>query len=100
LIYFSDDAPEGLTNSLQAFPNANKVSWPQTLNAIQLSGEKLGLIASSTPFITGRPFTLFENKRIHSTGAVGIALMGEHSQLGITFPEGLNPITSQLTITR
>ncbi|ELU40699.1 hypothetical protein AG1IA_05267 [Rhizoctonia solani AG-1 IA] len=35
---------------------------------------QLGLIGSSTPFITGRPFTLFEGTSVVSDGAVGVAL--------------------------
>ncbi|PVF97624.1 hypothetical protein CPB86DRAFT_759770 [Serendipita vermifera] len=59
LLYLSDDAPEGLETSLSYFfPHASK----------------LGLIASSTPFITGRPFTLYHNGSFHSSGALGIAL--------------------------
>jgi hypothetical protein len=38
------------------------------------SRRKLGLIATSTPFITGRPVTLFHNQNIYDSGAVGIAL--------------------------
>ncbi|KAG6377204.1 hypothetical protein JVT61DRAFT_1257 [Boletus reticuloceps] len=59
IIYFSDKSPEGLATVLESvFPQANKLS----------------LIASSTPFITGRPVTLFYNGSILSSGAVGIAL--------------------------
>ena len=36
---------------------------------------QMGLIASSTPFINGRPFTLFFNDEIHSSGAVGVATL-------------------------
>lgn len=35
---------------------------------------QIGLIASPTPFATGRPHTLFSGKDIHSEGAVGIAI--------------------------
>ncbi|RUS23240.1 hypothetical protein BC937DRAFT_90187 [Endogone sp. FLAS-F59071] len=38
---------------------------------------KLGLIATSTPFITGRPYTLFHNARVLSGGVVGFAVTEE-----------------------
>lgn len=41
---------------------------------------QLGLLASSTPFVTGRPFTLIHNDHIHSDGAVGFALSSPSSR--------------------
>ncbi|KAG8806752.1 hypothetical protein FRC17_004828, partial [Serendipita sp. 399] len=61
LLFFTDDASQGLSASLNHH-------FPETA--------KLGLFASSTPFITGRPFTLFESESIHSDGAVGVAIVG------------------------
>ncbi|KAH7885163.1 hypothetical protein F5I97DRAFT_1340042 [Phlebopus sp. FC_14] len=59
IVYFSDKSPQGIASVLEgAFPSANKLS----------------LIASSTPFLTGRPVTLFHNGQVHSDGAVGVAL--------------------------
>jgi hypothetical protein len=102
VIYLSDDAPEGLSNSLQALQNANKVGTILWLlrPSVEVSWPKLGLIASSTPFITGRPFTLFSNNNVYSSGAVGIALTDDVSKLHVGFPAGLKPFTSRLTITR
>lgn len=34
---------------------------------------KLGLLTESTPFLTNRPYTLFENESVHESGAVGLA---------------------------
>ncbi|KAG8806764.1 hypothetical protein FRC17_004821, partial [Serendipita sp. 399] len=68
LLFFTDDASQGLSASLNHhFPETAKAS-----NHLHL----LGLFASSTPFITGRPFTLFESESIHSDGAVGVAIVG------------------------
>ncbi|KAG8729042.1 hypothetical protein FRC11_009635, partial [Ceratobasidium sp. 423] len=62
--YLSDGKPEGLLDSLHRyFPTSSQ----------------LGLIGSSTPFITGRPFTLFKGTNIFSDGAVGIALLDQSS---------------------
>ncbi|KAI9000848.1 hypothetical protein BD414DRAFT_472912 [Trametes punicea] len=83
VLYFSDNAPEGLSSALSKF----------------FSATKLGLVGTSTPFITGRPYTLFYNDSIHSDGAVGICLStpirnSPHS----AFP-GLEPITRPLIVT-
>ncbi|KZT28816.1 hypothetical protein NEOLEDRAFT_1129049 [Neolentinus lepideus HHB14362 ss-1] len=81
--YLSDSSPEGLSNALNDFPSANK----------------LGLIASSTPFLTGRPFTLFRNGEIHSDGAVGIATTKHSTASNVEF-HGLRAITDVHQITR
>jgi len=87
VVYLSDTSPEGLQNSLSAhLPEASK----------------LGLIASSTPFVTGRPVTLFHNDRIYSDGAVGLALTKTttpRAKLKIGFPK-LKALTPPLTVTR
>ena len=107
VIYFSDNAPEGLSNSLASLRHATKVSRLRLRNwvILRLKEEKnhtfkLGLIASSTPFITGRPVTLFRNENVHSSGAVGFALTGGTAPKShIEFP-GLKSITPPLIITR
>ncbi|EGN98144.1 hypothetical protein SERLA73DRAFT_74375 [Serpula lacrymans var. lacrymans S7.3] len=87
LIYISDTAPEGISNCLDNFPNATK----------------LGLIASWTPFVTGRPVTLFHDKNIYSSGAVGIALTNREGAstptVGVKF-SGLTSLTPVLKVTR
>ncbi|KDQ62165.1 hypothetical protein JAAARDRAFT_189527 [Jaapia argillacea MUCL 33604] len=83
VIFLSDSAPEGISNSLSAFPHATK----------------LGLLASSTPFITGRPVTLFHNKNIYSSGAVGLALHGGSAPAVDAHFHGLQPVSSTLTVT-
>ena len=61
---------------------------------------KLGLFCSSTPFVTGRPYTLIFNGSVTSSGAVGIALSaGRHPTLQTAFP-GLRAITPPLKVTR
>ncbi|KAI0316657.1 hypothetical protein OF83DRAFT_1059991 [Amylostereum chailletii] len=88
VLMLTDNAPQGLNNALSVFPNATK----------------LGMIAASTPFVTGRPYTLFHNTSVYSSGAVGIAL-SHHSSVDIPphlrtdFP-GLTPMTDVLTVTR
>ena len=56
-------------------------------------------MASSTPFVTGRPFTLFYNNEIHSSGAVGICLDAPAPpKENIVFP-ALKAITRHYKIT-
>ncbi|KAG5640653.1 hypothetical protein DXG03_007655 [Asterophora parasitica] len=94
ILYLTDSAPEGLHNSLRSFPYATR----------------LGLTASSTPFTTGRPFTLFHNSRIYSSGGVGLALLRSpytyHDPLAHTpatvrpsFP-GLNPLGQPMRVSQ
>ncbi|KAJ3529238.1 hypothetical protein NM688_g7881 [Phlebia brevispora] len=84
VLYISDNAPEGLASYLAStFPRA----------------DQLGLIASSTPFVTGRPFTLFHNKDILSSGAVGLCLTAaEHPEALIDYPD-MEQVTADLTVT-
>lgn len=60
----------------------------------------MGMICSSTPFITGRPFTMFFNDRVYSDGAVGAAISGVSHRFHVDFPANLQPITPELIITR
>ncbi|KAI0298130.1 hypothetical protein B0F90DRAFT_830891 [Multifurca ochricompacta] len=84
IITLTDNAAQGLNQSLSSFPNATK----------------LGLFASSTPFVTGRPFTLIHNGSVKSSGAVGIALSaGPRPALRTTFP-GLHAITKPMEVTQ
>ncbi|RPD66989.1 hypothetical protein L226DRAFT_477042 [Lentinus tigrinus ALCF2SS1-7] len=83
ILYLSDNAPEGLNSVLSRFSSASK----------------LGLIATSTPFVTGRPYTLFYNDSIHSDGAVGICLSsGPCSSAWSEYP-GLEAITRPMIVT-
>ncbi|PBK69330.1 hypothetical protein ARMSODRAFT_1018757 [Armillaria solidipes] len=84
LIYFSDAAPEGLRSSFHAnFPAASK----------------LGLVPTSTPFITGRPVTLFQNQRIWDSGAVGVALTNAKNVRSTLDYHGLVSLSSVMTVT-
>lgn len=61
---------------------------------------QLGLLASSTPFVTGRPVTLFHNQKVYETGAVGFAMKGElESRSRIEF-RSVVPISGPMTVTR
>ncbi|QRV90191.1 hypothetical protein RhiJN_18209 [Ceratobasidium sp. AG-Ba] len=83
--YLSDNAPEGLMQSLHRhFPNAGQ----------------LGLIASSTPFITGRPFTLFKRSKIFADGAVGLALFHQGKQEHDIVFENLEAFSPILEVTQ
>jgi hypothetical protein len=61
---------------------------------------KLGLFASSTPFVTGRPYTLIFNGSVKSSGAVGLALTAGPRPVSQTAFPGLHAITMPLKVTR
>ncbi|KZT31892.1 hypothetical protein SISSUDRAFT_1067368 [Sistotremastrum suecicum HHB10207 ss-3] len=87
LIYLNDGPNESLSRALQT-------SFP--------ASHQMALHASSTPFLTGRPYTLFQDRsRIFSQGAVGIALGNLASPQGRTSHfEGFQPIGTPNTVTR
>lgn len=61
---------------------------------------QFGLVSSSTPFLTGRPFTLFHNTNILSSGAVGLCLHSSgNPDWGIDFPPELHQLTDDLEVT-
>ena len=63
-----------------------------------LTVPQLGLIGTPTPFITGRPVTLFHNGKIHDFGAVGVALSsGKVSRVDYI---GVKTLSKPMTITR
>ncbi|KAJ1307699.1 hypothetical protein OPQ81_001788 [Rhizoctonia solani] len=83
--YLSDGKPEGLLDSLyRHFPSASQ----------------LGLIGSSTPFVTGRPFTLFKGASIFSDGAVGIALLDRNPQDTTISFENIQAVSEPMEVTQ
>ncbi|KZS93597.1 hypothetical protein SISNIDRAFT_410885 [Sistotremastrum niveocremeum HHB9708] len=87
LIYLNDGPNESLSRALQtSFPTSHQMA----------------LHGSSTPFLTGRPYTLFQDgSRIFSQGAVGIALRNLASPQGRTSHfEGFQPIGTPNAVTR
>ncbi|PCH40338.1 hypothetical protein WOLCODRAFT_131359 [Wolfiporia cocos MD-104 SS10] len=84
VVFLSDGAPEGLCTALQAFPSAHK----------------LGLVASSTPFVTGRPYTLFHGKSVHSSGAVGLCLSSPTRPRGRLSLPKTQALTEPLVVTQ
>ncbi|KAF8604551.1 hypothetical protein BDV93DRAFT_471477 [Ceratobasidium sp. AG-I] len=84
-VYLSDGAPEGLSDSLHRhFPTASQS----------------GLIASSTPFVTGRPFTLFKGASIFSDGAVGLALFDHKAHKSNTTFKNIRPVSALMEVTQ
>lgn len=62
---------------------------------------QIGMVAHSTPFLTGRPYTLFYGREIVSSGAVGLCIHpgdSHRSSVAVQFPD-LRPVTPVLTIT-
>lgn len=60
---------------------------------------QIGLLASPTPFLTGRPYTLFRGREIFSSGAVGLCLTSRETRFDVELPH-LTAITGSLTVTK
>ncbi|KAF8468475.1 hypothetical protein JB92DRAFT_1998068 [Gautieria morchelliformis] len=73
--------------------------WGRSLSHIP-KADKLGLIASSTPFITGRPFTLFYDDRIYSSGAVGVGLRLPRRPTSTVNFHGLVPLSDPMKVSK
>ncbi|KAI9436565.1 hypothetical protein H4582DRAFT_398424 [Lactarius indigo] len=84
IITLTDNAPQGLNHALSSFTHATQ----------------LGLLASSTPFVTGRPYTIISNGSVKSSGAVGLALSAGPRPVSQTAFPGLRAITAPLTVTQ
>lgn len=59
------------------------------------------MVAHPTPFLTGRPFTMFYNGNILSSGAVGLCIRPSTNytaSVSVKFPD-LSPVTPVLTVT-
>ncbi|KAI0265603.1 hypothetical protein BC834DRAFT_924224 [Gloeopeniophorella convolvens] len=84
IISLTDNAPQGFNQALSSFHNANK----------------LGLFASSTPFVTGRPFTLIHDDAVYSSGAVGVALSASPRPALQTSFIGLRAMSAPLMVTQ
>lgn len=60
--------------------------------------EQIGLIASTTVFVTGRPNTLFQDDQVFSSGTVGIVLnQTRFSHFKLNY-SALRPISQQLRV--
>ncbi|KAI0638353.1 hypothetical protein C8Q77DRAFT_1090700 [Trametes polyzona] len=83
VLYFTDNAPEGLVSSISRFGSATK----------------LGMVGTSTPFVTGSPYTLFHNDRIYSDGAVGLCLTSPRRPAPYSAYPALESITRPMIVT-
>ncbi|KAJ1982343.1 hypothetical protein H4R33_005044 [Dimargaris cristalligena] len=85
-ILFSDDEPHQFLDVLNSH-------FPASMKA--------GVIGSSTPFINGRPFTLFDRTGLYSSGMCGVAIpkFSSHLTSHVKY-EQLVPVGDPLIITR
>lgn len=59
---------------------------------------QLGLVSAPTPFLTGRPHTLFHNGTAYSTGSVGVALSVAPADEEVVY--GIAPLDKEYTVSR
>ncbi|KAI8330116.1 hypothetical protein BC941DRAFT_475883 [Chlamydoabsidia padenii] len=87
ILMASDHEPDQVLQSLdQTYPNT----------------PKLGVIAASTPFVTGSPYTLFYQDQVMNAGMVGFAAYSSPSlisSISVRYPY-LEPLGPQFAITR
>jgi hypothetical protein len=59
-------------------------------------------MAAANPFITGRPFTLFQDGKFYSEGAIGVAFTGENDMIVSTDASNLETLAGSpsMTVTR
>ncbi|ORX38487.1 hypothetical protein BD324DRAFT_621048 [Kockovaella imperatae] len=69
----------------------------QAINGAVPSASAVGLMTAQTPFITGRPHTLFHNGQILSSGSVGIAI---EEKLSTDIDYRLEPLTEVFPVSR
>ncbi|KAJ3260275.1 hypothetical protein HK103_000910 [Boothiomyces macroporosus] len=62
-----------------------------------ITGKRIGLVGSRTPFLNGNPFTLFYNNKVKTGGSVGI-VYDNSNEINVT--HRLNPISKEFTITK
>jgi small ligand-binding sensory domain FIST len=60
---------------------------------------QLGMISASTPFFSGRPFSLIYNGEWHSTGAVGVRIYTKAIDMKYTIPSGFKPMGQPMMVT-
>jgi hypothetical protein len=95
MVLLTDGTPNPLLRSLEAmYPESSRVC-PHS-NKEAETDDQIGIVSAPTPFITGRPHTLFHNAKTYSSGAVGISLPNQY-KTEITYP--LKPLTDRLKIT-
>ncbi|ORZ29627.1 hypothetical protein BCR44DRAFT_1056814 [Catenaria anguillulae PL171] len=81
------------SSSTTAFPRALDAAFPGVRNMI-------GIVAGPTPFVTGKPFTLFaDDGEVKESGFVGAALVRGTSKSGSDSEQKSVPITCKLTFT-
>ncbi|KAJ3150449.1 magnesium ion transporter [Geranomyces michiganensis] len=92
----SDDAALLLT-----FSDREPHQFLETLDTSFPSTTKLGLIGTMTPFVTGRPHTLYYNDKVLSGGLVGAAIVSKRVRTTAPQPSftGLEALGEPLAIT-
>ncbi|KAJ8329675.1 hypothetical protein O5D80_002237 [Batrachochytrium dendrobatidis] len=101
-----------IPSNLLLFTDDEPLDLMQSLNTLYPNATQLGLIGSRTPFLTGRPFTLFMNDQVLSGGAVGVSFSPSNRNKSDTTPsesalsrmellyKNYTPISSPMVISR
>ncbi|KAG0319189.1 hypothetical protein BGZ97_002599 [Linnemannia gamsii] len=75
----------------------------EALDAANPEASKIGLMASSTPFITGRPVTMFYDGQLVQDGVLGVSILkrpaSKQDITSVTYPS-MSPLGPAMQITR
>ncbi|KAJ3019086.1 hypothetical protein HKX48_002392 [Thoreauomyces humboldtii] len=86
-----------------SFSDTEPHQFLETLDASFPTATKVGLVGTMTPFVTGRPHTIYYNDKVLSGGLVGVALLSKSARVRapiakVTFT-ALEALGEPLTIT-
>lgn len=75
----------------------------EALDSANPAASKVGLMASSTPFITGRPVTMFYDGQLIQDGVMGVSILklpaAKQETTSVTYPS-MSPLGPAMQITR
>ena len=90
-VILTDSTSQGLNQAFSSFTHGTKVSTRHRQ-------PKQHVFASSTPFVTGRQYTLIFNGSIRLSGAIGLALSSGPCPISHMAVPGLHALTSPKVI--
>ncbi|KAF9934314.1 hypothetical protein FBU30_002453 [Linnemannia zychae] len=92
--------------SILMFSDLEVHQFLEALDTVNPEASKVGLMASSTPFITGRPVTMFYDGQLVQDGVLGVSILKKprneqtpEETIKVTYPS-MSPLGPAMQITR
>ncbi|KAG0369183.1 hypothetical protein BGZ54_000114 [Gamsiella multidivaricata] len=103
----SSSSEQGSMQDILMISDLEVHQFLEALDASNLDASKVGLLASSTPFITGRPVTMFYDGKVVQDGVLGVSMIkdatrkdgDDTSRTSVEYPS-LAPLGPAMQITR